>query len=117
MKYDVETYESNMEGVNNMAVAGAIKTLIENAAVGKGEAKYLGLGEVYFVPSDSTLGEFYIVVKIERKGWGCNCRGFRFSAREDGACKHVDIAAKIRKERRKQLNGIKRRNTSRVHST
>lgn len=86
-----------------MTVSGAIKTQIEQAAVGKGEAKYMGVGEVYFVPSSSTLGEFYIVVKVERKGWACNCRGFRFSAREDGACKHVDTAESIRKARRRKV--------------
>lgn len=94
-----ESHARRRKGVK-MTASGVVKKLIEEAAVGRGASTYLGMGEVYFVPS-SELGAYYLVVKIERKGWACECRGFRFSSREDGCCSHVDDAMNMRKERLK----------------
>lgn len=91
-----------------MKVAADVKKLIDEASKGRGRPTYLGMAETYFVPG-SELGSHYLVVFGEKKGWACSCRGFRFSAREDGACSHIDEAIEERKERVKKIGAPKMR--------
>lgn len=80
--------------------------------MGRGRPKYLGVGELYFIPSGSELGAFYIVVYMEKKGWACQCKAFRFSNREDGCCTHVDDAHDERKARMKSSPDKKQRSSA-----
>ena len=79
--------------------SGYIRKLIDEATQGNLKDVYLGIGEVYFIPSTSELGAFYLVVRVPKRGWLCECKGFRFGGRGDANCQHVDRA----KEKRAKL--------------
>jgi hypothetical protein len=42
------------------------------------------------VPSASDPGLFYTVTLLSDGTWECDCPGWRYAARDDGLCKHVD---------------------------
>lgn len=42
------------------------------------------------VPSNSTAGMFYDVRQLADGTWECSCPGFRYQARADGLCAHLD---------------------------
>lgn len=94
-----------------MRVNAQVKGLIEEAAKGRGRPKYLGMNEAYFIPG-SELGSFYLVLYNKKKGWADCCRGFRFSAREDGACTHIDDAYEERQRLLKSKKGRKKKSAA-----
>lgn len=84
--------------------SGLIRKLIDDALTGNLKHRYLGRGEVYFVPSTSELGDFYLIVQVPKRGWICSCKGFRFGGRGDKDCKHIDMAKAMRKRRLSESN-------------
>lgn len=73
-----------------------LRTLIDKSVMGKGtsEPKLLGVGRVWYVPSVSEPGAYYLVGELLRLGpknnvreLVCSCTGFRMSTQDQ--CRHV----------------------------
>ena len=47
-------------------------------------------GGSWTVTSDTWPDVDYTVTRTPDGHWGCDCPGFRYGARADGLCKHVD---------------------------
>jgi hypothetical protein len=97
-----------------MSLDEPIRQLIDGFATGTITLPVrVGAGSVYFVPSTSDLGEFYIVSEVgymdkgkSRNAWVCGCKAFRFGQQGDW-CKHIktvqdgiDTQIKVKKKRR-----------------
>lgn len=97
-----------------MSLDEPIRRLIDGFAVGEFKLPTrIGSGNVYFVPSESDLGEFYIVAYVmytesgkTMHAWVCGCKAFRFGQQGD-YCKHIrkvqdGIETGIKVKRRKK---------------
>jgi hypothetical protein len=79
-----------------MSLDEPIRQLIDGFATGQITMPVrIGAGSVYFVPSASELGEFYVVSEVgymekgkNRNAWICSCKAFRFGQQGDW-CKHI----------------------------
>lgn len=47
-------------------------------------------GPVAEVASASEPGVFHQVSRLPDGSWECDCRGYRYGARSDGLCRHID---------------------------
>lgn len=96
-----------------MSLDEPIRQLIDGFATGTITLPTrIGVGPVFFVPSDGELGEFYIVSEvsytdkgISMRAWVCSCKAFRFGQQGDD-CKHIrrvqdGLKVKVSKKRRK----------------
>lgn len=97
-----------------MSLDEPIRQLIDGFATGTIKLPtYVGRGSVYFVPSTSDLGEFYIVSEVgymekgkSRNAWVCSCKAFRFGQQGDW-CKHIrtvqeGLESRVKVKRRKR---------------
>jgi hypothetical protein len=79
-----------------MSLTEPIRQLLDGFATGTIRLPVrVGAGGVYFVPSESDLGEFYIVADVaymdkgnSMRAWVCGCKAFRFGQQGD-ECKHI----------------------------
>lgn len=98
-----------------MSLNEPIRQLIDGFATGTITMPvWVGAGGVYFVPSASELGEFYVVADVgytdkgkQMRAWICGCKAFRFGQLGDD-CKHIrqvqaGLETKIKVTRKKKV--------------
>jgi len=75
-----------------------IRELIDAWSQGfKRQPTLIGIGNVYFAPSDSEGPEaFHIVARVQytdksitKRGWVCSCPAFRYNRTGEETCKHI----------------------------
>jgi hypothetical protein len=89
-----------------MAKEQRLRTLIDKAIMGKGTSRpqLLGVGRVWYAPSVSDPGAYYLIGELLKVGpkhttrqLVCSCMGFRMSAADK--CRHVTSVEKVLDEK------------------